>query len=164
MQGRSFLITFAFILMATTNTALAFDTIKLCGCQESTCPGSCGVYVIGKCAPLCNCFDCSQFHRFSYVKPILQDDGITVTIEAWADDTCKTTGHMTIKDPAAVGWEGSCNNECWSTVSMMGSQGCSFKSSTVGASGESKRGTALITSLLAVVVMLACSGVLDSRD
>ena len=48
---------------------------------------------------------------------------------------------MTIKDPAAVGWQGSCDNECWSTVSMMGSQGCSFNSiagASNSVSGESK--------------------------
>jgi len=154
-QQHSFLVIFAFILMAVTST-LAFDTVKMCGCQESTCPDNCGMYEIGKCAPLCNCFDCSQFHRFAYVKPILQDDGITVTIEAWIDDKCEITGHETITDPAAVGWEGSCNNACWSNISMMGSQGCSFKNSIAGAlsSGESKRGTALVTSLLISMVAL----------
>jgi len=74
------------------------------------------MYEFGKCADICNCFDCSKFYRFAYVKPVLQEDGVTVTIESWADDKCETTGHdMTVEDPAAVGWEGSCDDKCWST-------------------------------------------------
>jgi hypothetical protein len=96
----------------------AADTVKLCACPTSACPGNCDVFSMNECQPFYQCF-MEANGIFGYVLPELAADG-DVVVHVHNDENCETQRF----DSASSGWKGTCTSECWSNVSKLGAQGC----------------------------------------
>ena len=92
--------------------------VKICGCQDSACPGNCEVFVIDECQPFYQCLQKTN-GLFAHVRPELDTDG-EVVIRVYDDDKCQSERFDAIEN----GWKGSCREECWSAISKIGAYGC----------------------------------------
>lgn len=100
--------------------------VKMCGCPGvDTAVQECATFEIGKCSPHYKEFDESK-GVFAYIKPAFRDPDeegyTTVTLYPYAD---KDYISLNFQPSGANGWEGKCNEECWSeTESKWGAHGC----------------------------------------
>ena len=103
------------LVNAATNDAIG---VRLCGCPQSACPENCNIFSMNECQPMYTCF-LEGNGLFGYVRPEFDSDG-EVLVRVYTDGTCQTQKF----DPASNGFKGSCDSDCWSTVSKIGAQGC----------------------------------------
>lgn len=106
------------------------QTVTICGCQGvATAVQECATFEVGKCNTHYREFDESK-GVFAYITPVFSapdDQGYTtVTLYPYADEDCTV---LNFQPSGANGWEGKCNEDCWSeTVSKWGAQGCDISS------------------------------------
>lgn len=109
------------------------QTVTICGCQGvATAVQDCATFEVGKCNTHYREFDESK-GVFAYITPVFSDPDdqgyTTVTLYPYADKDCTV---LNFQPSGANGWEGKCNEECWSeTVSKWGAQGCDMSSAPV---------------------------------
>eukprot|EP00980_Cylindrotheca_fusiformis_P020208 scaffold7294_cov93-Cylindrotheca_fusiformis.AAC.7 len=109
------LISFTFLCL------VASDTVELCACPDSPCPGSCRVYETEQCQPFYQCFSEAN-GLFGHVYPTLSSDGREVVVKVYGNSTCPSGAE--VFDSAENGWAGFCNTACWSLKSNIGAGQC----------------------------------------
>ena len=114
------------ILFLTVQCIVALDSIRLCGCETSACPTHCDTFELGKCAPLYQCF-LEGNPLLIYVKPVVKagtTSNVTLVTYLSTDSSCQNEIYL-------EGWEGDCDDSCWSEdVTKIGARGCSESSAT----------------------------------
>jgi len=111
------------------------DYVDLCACPVlSACPGNCGRFTVNddSCQVFYQCF-LEVNGLFGYVKVTHTsevDDGEDI-VQVLIYDTNDCSGPPRFPDPSAVGFEGTCTDECWGdTTSKIGAGSCGTSSST----------------------------------
>ena len=104
------------------------DYVDLCACPVlSACPGNCGRFTVNDdtCQVFYQCF-LEVNGLFGYVKVTRTvDDGEEDIVRVLIYDTNDCSGPPRFSDPTAVGFEGSCADDCWGdTTSKIGAGSC----------------------------------------
>ena len=110
------------------------DYVNLCACPVlSACPGNCGRFTVNddSCQVFYQCF-LEVNGLFGYVKLTHTEvDGEEDIVQVLIYDTNDCSGPPRFPDPSAVGFEGSCSDECWGDMtSKIGAGSCGTLSST----------------------------------
>jgi hypothetical protein len=128
------------------------ECIQICGCPDvSACPNRCGTLELGKCEPMYQCFLPAN-GLFAYVLAEGTFDG-NITINVYDDPDCTL---LRFVDPSSVGFEGSCDDECWGPdTSKVGARACDVECSPSKSSpGIVTEGKLLFVMLSTAIVML----------
>jgi len=107
------------------------NTVNVCGCIDtSACPGSCMEVKFNECSMMYQCFQQAN-GLFAYIYPVFNANTNTVSIQLYEDKNCTQRRFIDL-DPSDIGWEGLCDDTCWSQTSQIGSGGCNLSTDTSG--------------------------------